>query len=172
MLTCNKGWLGDGAVAFPDFNKILDFTSVGGESSVDVNVDGDTDKEYKMVIRSTSTSASVLININSASTSIYGRQYLYNVSGSLSATRDTTNFTALLLLSEGDGTLLTPTGFQKTIFFSSGKRISGTTMAEYYTYCGTWNTTSNVTSINFTMASPENFVTGTRIIVYARKVNT
>ena len=40
-------------ISFPGFQKIFDFTSAGSEAAVNVPVDGDTDKEYKVVIRNT-----------------------------------------------------------------------------------------------------------------------
>lgn len=161
---------GGAATPFPDFDKILDFTSDGSDSSVSVSVDGDTDKEYKVLIRSTDADH-VWIRLNSDTGTNYGFEYLDNTSGSLAAA-NTALSSWYVTLADGIGqvTLLTPTGLTKTGFQNLGQRSTGTTVIEYRSSGFSYNSTSNITAINFLMSSG-NFASGTRIIVYARKVN-
>jgi len=155
---------------FPDFDKILDFTSAGSESSTSVNVTNDL--EYKILIPKTASSPAIWLRINNDSTaSKYGRQYIFNRAGSISAARGTSSGFDL-----GSGqdlyelTLLAPTGFIKTLFLNRGAYTSGTTMGSYILDGWSFNSTSDLTSLNFVSQSG-NFTAGTRIIVYRRRQN-
>jgi hypothetical protein len=160
-----------GKLNFPGFQEILDFTSAGSESSVSVTVDGDTDKEYKIVVRNTTAQVIALLLNNDNTAAHYGFQYLDNTAGSVTAARTTA---ALIYTAYALGlcnvSLLTPTGFLKTAFTSQGIYTSGTTINQYNMFGQVWNSTANVTSLDFSPASG-NFTSGTRITVYARRSN-
>lgn len=158
----------DAKISFPGFQRILDFTATGSESTKSITVDGDTDKEYKILVRNVSSSPDVIIRLNADSGSNYGRQYLDNSSGSITASRGTR--TGINAFYNGLGTinLLTPTGFVKTFFDQELIYVSGTTISNCDITGYVWNNTANVTSIDFGMSSG-NFAAGTRIIVYARR---
>jgi hypothetical protein len=161
-----------GKLNFPGFQEILDFTSAGSESSVSVTVDGDTDKEYKIFIRNLSSSAQMSLYLNNDKTTAYGYQYLLNNAGSISAYRGaSTTIFQISFLGINEATLLTPQGFIKTCFFMNGQYSSGTTMVISYINGRSYNSTSNITSLNFE-SDTGNFTAGTCITVYARRSNT
>jgi hypothetical protein len=159
-----------GKINFPGFQEILDFTSAGSESSTSVTVDGDTDKEYICVVRSL-TAGDILMRLNNDSTSgKYGRQYIYNNAGTISAGRATATEWGISPAWVGMAVinLLTPTGFLKTCFRSYLDYTSGTTISHTFQDGYVFNSTSNVTSLDF-LAGSGNFTSGTRIVVYARR---
>lgn len=160
------------APVFPDFDKILDFTSDGSEASVSVAVNGDTDKEYKIVARNLSTTNTVVPTLNGDSTAgHYGYQYILNNGGVITAARGTDAALAVTnALSECEYSLLTPSGFIKTCFIEKNLYTSGTTMGLKIELGYSYNSTSNITTIGFASSSG-NFTSGTRIIVYKRRVN-
>ena len=156
---------------FPGFQEILDFTSAGSESSVSVTVDGDTDKEYKIIIRNLTSQQIYIRPNNDSGATNYGYQYLLNNAGTITAARNvTTSIFPTGTLSEDTYTFLTPTGFLKTAFNDRNGYTSGTTIGLFLVAGSVWNSTSNVTSLDFVSASG-NFTTGTRITVYARRSN-
>jgi hypothetical protein len=171
MLTLNDGWLGDG-LAFPDFDKILDFTSAGSESSTSVNVNGDTDLEYKIIANNLDADYYTVRLNDDTTLANYGGQYLINSAGTISAWRGTTGYILPVnALTLTDATILTPAGFTKTCFRIENRYTSGTTIGLSGEWGLVWNSTANVTKISFVMSSG-NFTSGTRIIVYRRRVNT
>lgn len=155
-------------ISFPGFQEILDFTSAGSESSVSVAVNGDVDKEYKIVVRGLHTSGNITLRLNNDSTADkYGRQYLINQGGTISSGRSTaTGMIVGAALGLNVISLLTPTGFIKTAFLEDNTYTSGTTMANIIRTGWSFNSTANVTSIDFIFSL---FTTGTRICVYARR---
>jgi hypothetical protein len=160
-----------GKINFPGFQEILDFTSAGSEASVSVTVDGDTDKEYRIVVSNVG-SQNLWLRLNNDSTAdIYGRQYIYNNAGTITAARGTLNYLFISYNSGyGEASLLTPSGLIKTMYktthlYSSGTTVGGTIIDGF-----SYNSTSNITSLDFLMASG-NFTSGTRITVYARRSN-
>jgi hypothetical protein len=157
---------------FPDFDKILDFTSAGSESSTSVNVNGDTDLEYKIIVRSLNSAQPLITRLNNDSTSgHYGYQQLVNSAGTVSAGRGTTsNIGTIGTLAETIGTILTPVGFIKTAFWDDCRYTSGTTMGNFNSTGYSFNDTSNITVISVAPVSG-NHTAGTRIIVYRRRVN-
>jgi hypothetical protein len=161
--------VGSAKINFPGFQEILDFTSAGSESSVSVAVDGDTDKEYKIVISTAADTNGVILKLNNAATN-YGYQRIANFEGTIAALRDTTQTNMIISSYKGisESTLLTPTGFPKTLMASFGGILSGTTVRYCNIYGHTYNSTSNVTSLDFSCSSG-NFTSGTRICVYARR---
>lgn len=159
----------DGAVlSFPGFQRILNFTATGSESSVSVTVDGDVDKEYIILALGLTTDVHLKLN-NDATAGIYGYQAFWNGSGTLSAGRYTDNKIGVTV-SPGLGIirLLTPSGFIKTAYIDQSYYSSGTTMSSVYYRGVSYNSTSNITSLNF-VSSSGNFDSGTRITVYARR---
>lgn len=158
-----------GKLNFPGFQEILDFTSAGSESSVSVTVDGDTDKEYKILVRSTDSADIVRMALNNDTTAAnYGRQYIYNNSGTITAARDTSVPLLGNKLANSETSLLTPSGFIKTLFNNPLVYSTGTTIQEYFLAGQSYNSTANITSLNFYMSSG-NFTSGTRISVFARR---
>lgn len=160
-----------GKLNFPGFQEILDFTSAGSESSVSVAVDGDTDKEYKIVFRNL-TSVTCYMRLNGdTGASAYGYQQLQNDNGTITASRGTTSVMSFFnALSNNIYTLLTPTGFVKTGFAERNLYTSGTTMRGVVGIGHSYNSTSNITAISF-FTDSGNFTAGTRITVYARRSN-
>jgi hypothetical protein len=163
---------GSAKINFPGFQEILDFTSAGSESSVSVTVDGDTDKEYIICANNTDTGEVILLRLNNDSTANkYGRQYIYNNAGTITSARQTdASFRLTRILGLGVFNLLTPTGFLKTGFWISPAYTSGTTIGNILIEGLSFNSTSNVTSLDFLMESG-NFTSGTRITVYCRRSN-
>lgn len=157
-------------ISFPGFQEILDFTSAGSESSVSVTVDGDTDKEYLIYTRNLNSGAKIGFRFNSDSGNNYGYQFLNNSSGTITANRSYDSGTSAITNTLGEQLwrVLTPTGFIKTMFSESCVYSSGTTISQMTFVGWSWNSTANVTSIDFFSASG-NFGTGTRICVYARR---
>lgn len=160
---------GTARVNYPGFQEILDFISTGVESSTSVSVNGDTDLEYIIEVFNPSATVYQILRLNSDSGSNYGHQYLRNVSGTVSCARavDTA------LISGGNYTidriqLIAPSGLIKTAYSTYMTYSSGTNIANVFSFGNVWNSTANVTSLNFS-ASSGNFVSGTRITVYARR---
>jgi len=158
---------------FPDFDKILDFTSAGAESSTSVNVLSNTDKEYKIMIFLPTDASYIRIRLNNDSGGNYGSQSLINAAGTISASRGTSNTDIGEAFTYGwfTTTILAPTGFIPTSFAEWSVYSSGTTMTPYRLWGASWNSTSQITTLDFVHNSG-NFPSGTRIIAYKRRVNT
>jgi len=161
-----------GKLNFPGFQEIFDFTAAGGEASTSVTVDGDTDKEYLIYCRDIEADYVSLRLNNDSTANVYGRQYLLNDGGAINAARGTAN---QMYICEPYGesfmSLLTPTGFLKTVSSACYNITSGTTVDEVFHQVWSYNSTSNITSLDFLMESG-NFTAGTRIMVYARRSQT
>jgi hypothetical protein len=157
-------------VSFPDFDKILDFTSAGSESSVSATVTNDL--EYKIIIRNLDTADAINMLVN-GDTSTMGYQRITNTARTIAALRDTSEATILVCPALGfsDTTLLAPSGFISTIFSDQTTYTSGTTIGLKALYGYSYDGTAALTSLDFSSASG-NFTAGTRIIVYRRRVNT
>lgn len=161
---------GSSRISFPGFQEVLDFTSAGSESSVSVAVNGDTDLEYIILIRNLNSSQgiNVLLNNDSGATA-YGYQHLINSAGTVSAARGTA--AAMFIagtLSIMEARLSTPSGFIKTGVNTQGVYGSGTTVNVHQIVGRSYNSTSNITSIDAVSASG-NFTAGTQVAVYARR---
>ena len=154
-------------ISFPGFQSILDFTATGAESTKSVAVDGDTDKEY--IIQTRTLGRICDVNLNADTGANYGHQYLYNNAGTISSARSTT---ATLWGSFAVGLqtyrLLTPSGFIKTAYSEQTSYSSGTTIDGYFALGYVYNSTANITAINFTGRGGV-FTAGTRITVFARR---
>jgi len=161
-----------GKLNFPGFQEILNFTSVGSESSISVTVDGDVDKEYKVIVRNLITDQHIYMRMNAdAGATSYGYQRIYNDGGNISAARGTlSGFYVNPIKGLNEYSIFTPTGFLKTGFMTAARYDSGTALNVSYIAGSVYNSTSNITSLGFYPASG-NFVTGTSIIVYARRSN-
>lgn len=155
-------------IAFPGFQKILDFTATGSESTCSVTVDGDTDKDYFIYIRGLSNSAYPVMLLNDAVTG-YGHQELYNSAGSIAAGRYTSDtYMGNTLIGVSTYRLSTPAGFIKTAFQENMRYSSGTTVSLSFLAGLVYNTTANITKISFPSNSG-NYTAGTRILVFARR---
>src|SRR5574343_2101320 len=165
------GAVGATKINFPGFQKILDWTSAGSESSVSVTVAADTDKEFHISIRNLNGTNAVNLLLGE-DTSTYGYQRITNTAGTVAAARDTSEATIIMCpaLSICEATLLTPTGFQKTMFLQQTTYTSGTTIANHNLYGYAYDGTATFKSLDFSPASG-NFTAGTRITVYARRTN-
>ena len=161
---------GTGAgVAFPDFDKILDFTSAGSEASVSVDVSNDL--EYKVLCYNKITNQVINFQFNTDTGDNYGYQYLLNNAGTISAGRNASNyFMRTQYKGWSEVTAIAPEGFIKTSFNYGGRWSSGTTVEYFILWGHSWNNTANISSIQATPATG-NFASGTRIIVYRRRVN-
>ncbi len=157
-------------INFPGFQEILDFTATGSESSVSVTVDGDTDKEYIVDIRNTDASNYVYFRLNADSGANYGYHYIANVGGTISAARATgqTFFMFSAPLENAQLKVLSPSGLIKTCFELNGRYSSGTTMARCQLFGHCYNSTSNITSLDFSSDATE-WTAGTRIYVGVRR---
>jgi len=165
-MQCRLAPYNNAKISFPGFQEILDFTSAGSESSVSVTVNGDVDKEYVIYARPTATSVFALIN-NDGAVGNYGTQGLQNSGGSISAGRLTNDDFMFLFYSGGFAYLKTgigiTTGFQTNTTWDSGTTISLALLAGK-----SWNSSSNITSLDF-VPDDATFSSGTRISVYARR---
>jgi hypothetical protein len=160
-----------GKINFPGFQEIADFISDGTETSFNVAVDGDTDKEYKIVVRNL-TSNSLVLSLNKDTSSIYGRQLLQNNNGTISCGRYVGTWFYVGYASAIDEmTLLTPVGFPKTLISKTGTWTSGTTVYNFSSNGFVYTGTGNITSLNFFIDNSSAFTSGTRITVYARRSN-
>ena len=133
-----------------------------------VAVDGDVDKEYFVYVRGLG-SAGVYLKFNNSTD--LGRQYLINSAGSISAGRTTIGYIDLGAGNHiAEARILTPAGFQKTADSKYARFSSGTTI-DYYANVGqVWNSTDNVTSLDFFLSSGD-FTAGDRIWVGVRRSN-
>jgi hypothetical protein len=163
----------DAKISFPGFQRILDFTATGAESTKSLVVDGDTDKEYIVIIRDTTTLANnvVVLRLNTDSGTNYGLQWIDNTAGTITAAR---GVGATYIVSGGQIShtvhrILTPSGFIKTAFSGWVQYDSGTTVYRTQLRGAVWNNTANVTSFDFATPGGGAFGTGTRIIVFARR---
>lgn len=162
------GAVGATRISFPGFQKIADFTATGGETSLAVSVNGDTDLTYLIYARAFNDEVDV--RLNNVSTASYGREVMQNVSGTI-ASSQATNFTELRVaqkLGVGTLSLSTPSGFIKIgnqfeSIFSSGTTVSTNQLAGY-----AYNSTANITSLNF-IAPSTSWGAGTKIVVYVRR---
>jgi hypothetical protein len=159
-------------INFPGFQEILDFTSVGSESTVSVTVDGDTDKEYIICVFNLSGDT-IDMKLNNDGGAVYGRQGLDNAGGSISAFRNTGQTTGLRVVGATKGLgicrLLTPSSLVKVLWMQSMNTTSGTTVYDALLMPCVYNSTSNITSLYFYLTGGGNFTAGTRITVYARR---
>jgi hypothetical protein len=161
--------VGTAKIEFPGFQEILDFTSTGAESSISATVDGDTDKEYKIMLYSTDTDSLFYMTLNGDSGNNYGYQRLTNTAGTIAAARGETSVMAIAVYTNiMDMTLLTPTGLIKTLFYSYNKYTTGTTIDRSYWHGCSYNSTSNITSITFTSDAGA-WAAGVRVFIYARR---
>lgn len=161
--------INDAKISFPGFQRIKDFTSAGGESSVSVVVDGDTDKEYIIYIRNLDSTNSVDMLIG-ADTSTYGFQYMQNAAGTVSAARDASESTIILCppLSMADVYILSSAGFIKTIFTRYATFSSGTTISNIRNSGYSYDGTANFSTLDFSPSSGT-FTAGTRIVAFVRR---
>lgn len=164
QMTLKRGFWG---YTDPDFDKILDFTSAGSESSVSVTVADNL--EYKIIARNLDTADAINMLVNS-DTSTMGYQRITNAAGTVAAARDTSEAIILLCPALGisDTTLVAPSGYISTIVSKQTTYTSGTTIGLYAMYGYCYDGTAALTRLDFSSASG-NFTSGTRIIVYARK---
>lgn len=157
-------------VKFPGMQKIVDFVSDNTVSSLNVTVDGDTDKEYIIYVKDAGTTTGIYQRLNGDSVN-YGRQTILDTAGSITASRNTTNTIGFPLPYSGSMTHLfcLPD-------IVLGQQIhndwtSGTTIGTFKYDSMSFNSTANVVTISFNAYSG-NFATGTRIIIYARRSQT
>lgn len=162
--------INDAKISFPGWQRVLDFVATGSESSKDVTVAGDTDREFLIIARNLTSGQSVNVKLNNDSGAAkYGQQYLYNGSGTLSAGRDTGTFLEVgQLYTSGCIRLSTNSGFLKCALGVWGKHSSGTTISQVNFVGWSYNATANITSLNFYCPSG-NWTAGTKITVLVRR---
>lgn len=160
--------VGTAKINFPGFQKIADFTSTGSESTFNVTVDSDVDKEYHIYCRDFDATDLIYLRLNGDSGNNYGAQYIDLTSSVTSARGVNSYLFNCNTLGIFHGILLTPTGLIKTMFQSHSTYASGTTISSIDFYGRSWNNTAKVTSLNF-LSAAGNWAAGTRIVVYARR---
>jgi hypothetical protein len=132
-------------------------------------VDGDTDKEYKIVCMNMNASYSVQVQLNNAATS-YGYHNLFNSAGSISSGRNSTGVLTSFYYGVTEFTLLTASGIVKMGYTANPFYGTGTTVDSLFLWGNNYVTTGNITLMNF-FSNTGNFTSGTRITVYARRSN-
>lgn len=139
-------------------------------SSVSLTVDGDTDMEYVIEARNLDANDRVGLRLNNDSTAgIYGLQYLQNNAGTITAARATE---AVMYITDdlgrGSLTISTIKGFTKFLLHNVSGYTSGTTIPTLRLFGRVYNSTSNITSLDF-LSESGNFTAGTNIRVLGRK---
>lgn len=131
-------------------------------------VDGDTDKEFVIDLFNTNASQYIRMRLNNSTTN-NGFQYILNSAGTISANRGTPAYIyGSQYVGESNIVLLTPTGYSKTLQDITCEYSSGTTVSKIIVSGWVYNSTANITSIDFDMSSG-NFTAGTRIYVGVRR---
>ena len=154
-------------VEFDGYQELMNWTSAGSESSVSLTVDGDTDMEYVIEARNL-TAQNMNLRLNNASSN-YGRQALCNVGGTISALRQTlTYILGCYAISLNRIIISTINGFPKFTNMIPHVYTSGTTISDFYLIGDVYNSTNNITSLNF-ICNSGNFTAGTNIRVLGRR---
>lgn len=159
-----------GKVEFDGYQELMNWTSAGSESSVSLTVDGDTDMEYVIEARNLDADDRVGLRLNNDSTAgIYGHQYIQNSSGTITAARATE---AVMYITDdlgrGSLTISTISGFTKFLLNNVSGYTSGTTIPTLRLFGRVYNSTSNITSLDF-LSESGNFTAGTNIRVLGRR---
>lgn len=156
-----------GEVEFYGYKELMNWTSAGSESSVSLTVDGDTDMEYVIETRNL-TGQYILLRLNNASSN-YGRQFIANTAGTITAARQTlTYILGCYALSFNRIIISTINGFPKFITQANQIYTSGTTISNFHLIGDVYNSTDNITSLDF-ICNSGNFTAGTNIRVLSRR---
>ncbi len=162
----------DAKISFPGFQRILNFTSVN-ESSLSVPVNSDTDLEYLIFIFSNTTDFDMRFNFDSGNN--YGSQYIKNnatdvFTGPIAARATGQSSCASITGSSSSAitiiNILAPVGFIKTVITENCSYTSTTVIEQQTNRAYVYNSTSNLTSINFVNMDS---TAGTNILIYARR---
>ncbi len=155
-------------ISFPGFQKILDYAGSSLDSSVSVAVNSDTDLEY-YVYMFTNDASNRQLTFNNDSGTNYGRQYILNLTGTISGNNTTGEHSIFpVCWDSGVGIvqIIAPVGFIKTVFCSTHEYGSGTTISNNLALGGVWNSTANITSIKIAGGT---FASGDRVLIFARR---
>ncbi len=153
------------------------------QSSLTISgLNGDIDKEYRLICRVVDGGASggdYYIRFNNDYGSNYGYQIVYGISTTISSARNTgdTKFNLLDYQSLADSRyfsemiIYAKSGYVRTVINKKVNSISGTTVTQVKYEGGSWNNiVDNLTSLNLTASQTNGFGIGTRIILL-RKVD-
>jgi hypothetical protein len=162
-----------GKVEFDGYQELMNWTSAGSESSVALTVDGDTDMEYVIECRNlkVASNSGLYCRLNNDSTAnIFGFQYIFNSAGTITAARGTTNLGFFVSTQGGYGAVKVSTidGFLKFSQQQIGECSSGTDVTKLFLTGFSYNSTYNITSLDFLIESG-NFTAGTNIRVLGRR---
>lgn len=158
-------------ITFNGLQEISDFTATGAEASLAVTTNSDTDKEYIIYVSNKSATQGILVRLNNDSGANYGYQAVDNNAGTITGIQNTSSTSMPQITNTTTDYFMflqAPTSFQKMAIFQYARWSSGTTITQQGQVGFIYNSTANITSLNFISASG-NFASGTRIIVYVRR---
>lgn len=163
------GAVGATRISFPGYQKIAD-SALNGESTLSVTV-ASTDLDIIVYVFN-STTSQIRLRLNNDTGSNYGYQYLENASGAVTAGRGTNSYMWASLAASNKTLsiiqILAPSGFNRAVHMTQVSWSSGTTMADCAAVPHVWNSTANLSTLDF-YPSTGTFASGTRITVYARR---
>jgi len=142
-------------------------------------LDGNTDKEYRLVCRIVNGYAgysNYLVRLNNDSGANYGRQIIYGVNATASAYRGTdalymgyaNNLNYLVL---GEILIFAKSGYVRTVLTKDSSGITGTTVTRIGLTGGSWNNTAdNITSLVVLADQTNGLGIGSHILLFARRI--
>ena len=151
----------------------------GATTTIDIeNLEGDTDKEYKLIIRTVngySGASQTLVRLNDDSSANYGVQYLRGRISSATAARATAgtsmcianaSATSLGAIIFGEFDIYAVSGNERTLIQTGTGDISGTTVSDINLQGHSWNNTADeLVSINIFSAQTNGLGVGSRVIL-------
>lgn len=141
------------------------------------NLDGDSDEEYRLIIRviGGTNAASTELRPNNDSGSNYGYQYLLGQDTAISAVRGTLSYFFLSYTSPSELALIdiilhAKRDYVRTLLQTVPYTISGTTISNLMEIGQSWNNTSdNITSLVILASASNGLGIGTSIELYKKK---
>jgi hypothetical protein len=170
-----------GTIYGNEWQTIYDSGELGSaQTSITIsNLDGNTDKEYRLIARVVNGYSGVsgsFLTFNGDTGTNYGDQELYGESTTVGSVRTSprsnvfmTAGTALGGISLFDGIIYAKSGFVRTLIAKTAYRIAGTTVEGIMSEGCVWNNTAdNLTSMTLTASQINGLGVGTRIILMRR----
>ena len=169
-----------GTFAADQWVKIYENILSSAATSVTISsLDGDTDEEYRLIVRGIGgvNSTTLLVRPNNDSGSNYGYQELYGQGSTAAAARGT--FAALIgtpfALSANENSLTelliyAKSGYVRPVLIESSNKISGTTVGAVCSDGNVWNNTAdNITSLVVFSDQTNGLGIGSLIELYKKK---